>query len=357
MKPVGREDDAWMSQVRPPLRDLSLGLRQLSLMLQAGVHLMRALEALTQQPDSPELAEIWWTVQGTVGRGGSLSQALAPFSRCFSRQTVHLVQVGERTGSLVAVLARLADHFEREDDLRRRLLSAMAYPLVVLLVSALVSGGLLRFVLPPFLDSLVSLKLQLPWPTRILLLLSGAIRHPWWLAALAMGLWFSRARWLGWLSGPWVYRLAQGVPLLNRCLRNCATLRMARAASLLLAGGGEVLRSWQLALKSSGDPRVEQLFDGLKKQLLAGGEPSAFFSRQRRLVSPLFAAVLEVGENTGKTSYLLDRLSLLLEEELDHQLTLLTAMLQPTLLLLVSISTLFVILGLFLPLYAQLSNL
>lgn len=357
MKPVGREDEAWMASVRPPLRDLSLGLRQLSLMLQAGVHLVRALEALTEQPDSPELAEVWWTVQGTVSRGSSLSQALAPFRRCFTRQTVHLIQVGERTGALVVVLGRLADHLEREDDLRRRLLSALAYPLMVLGVSALVSGGLLRFVLPPFLDSLLSLKLKLPWPTRVLLVLSQLLRHPWLLALLGLGLWLSRARWTAWLRGPWLYTLSQRLPLLGRCLRNYATVRLARAASLLLAGGGETLRAWELALRASGDPRIEGQFAALKKELLAGGEPSQFFLRRRHLVSPLLGAVLEVGESTGKSSYLLDRLARHLEEELDHQLTLLTALLQPTLLMLVSLSTLFVILALFLPLYSQLSHL
>lgn len=358
MRAVGREDEAWIARVRVPTLSLSLSLRQLSQMLQAGVHLLRALEALTQQPESPDLAEIWWTVQGMVNRGAPLSQALSPFKATFSRAILHQIRVGEATGSLVAVLARLAESLEREDLLRRRVLSALAYPLVVLLVSGLVSFGLLRFVLPPFLDSLQALKLQLPWPTRLLMSLSNALRYPWIPLLLGLGILWQRNRLIqAARHSPKTYQVCSQLPLLGRCMRNYATIRLARAAAQLISAGGEALRSWELALRASGDPRLEALWPQFRQHLLEGEDPSSFFRSHGQLVSPLFAALLEVGEQTGKTSVLLERIARSLEDDLDHELGLLTALLQPFLLALVSLSTLFVILALFLPLYSQLMNL
>lgn len=360
-KVIGREDDAWVARVAVPARTLALGLRQLGQMLQAGVPILRALDALTHQPESPDLAEIWWTVQRTVGNGCPLSQALAPFKNTFPRQVVHIVRVGESTGSLVAALVRLADGLERDDLLKRRVLSALAYPVVVLLTSLLVSYALLRFVLPPFLDSLISLKLHLPWPTRLLMLLAGSMRHPFLLLGGGLLLWLGRARLRQlWRSPKLAYRLyrdCQYVPLLGRCMRDYSTIRLAAAAAQLLSSGGDVLRSWDLALRASGDPRLDRLRPDLRRHLLEGEDASAFFFQHPQVVSRLFTALLEVGENTGKTPLLLERVARNLEDELDHELTLLTSLIQPAMLMVVSMSTLFIILALFLPLYSQLMNL
>lgn len=359
MVAIGREDEAWIARVRVSPRSLALGFRQLGQMLQAGVHLLRALEALTEQPESPELAEIWWTVHKAVAGGRPLSAAMAPFKRTFPPSILHLVRVGEATGGLVVSLVRLADGLERDDLLRRRVLSALAYPLVVLLVSLLVSFGLLRFVLPPFLDSLVALKLELPWPTRVLMLATELMRQPLWLLALALALWLARHQWLeAWRRHRLqFYTWAGQVPLLGRCLRDYATIRLAAAGSQLLAGGTDALRAWELAMHASGDPRLWQRTSDLRQGLLEGENASAFFARHPQLVSRLLPALLEVGEDTGRVPAMLDRVARNLEDELDHELTLLTSLIQPVLLMVVSASTLFVILALFLPLYSQLMNL
>ncbi|MBX3167369.1 MAG: type II secretion system F family protein [Candidatus Eremiobacteraeota bacterium] len=363
MKPslAGREDDRWIAEVRVEGQRLAINLRQLGQMLFSGVHLVRALEALSEQPESAELAEIWWTIQATLGRGSTLSQAMGQFRSTFSPTWIHLIRVGEQTGSLVQSLIRLADHLERQQRLRRRVLSALAYPLVVLLVSLLVSLGLLHFVLPPFLDSLLSLKLELPWPTLVLLWLTGLVRHPWLPALLLLALYGARRRIRDYaLEHDWdlrIYQLSQAIPLLGRCLRDYSSIRLAAAASQLLASGGDVLKSWELAVQASGDPRLSRERAPLRRHLMEGEQASVFFQGLPEVVSPLFSALLEVGENTGRCPQLLERVARDLEEDLDHELTMVTSLLQPALLALVSISTLFVILALFLPLYSQLSNL
>ena len=363
MKPslAGREGDKWIAGVRVGGQRLALNLRQLGQMLSAGVHLLRALEALSEQPESAELAEIWWTVHAAVGRGATLSKAMGQFRSTFNPTWIHLIRVGENTGSLVASLVRLADHLERQEQLRRRVLQAMAYPLVVLFVSLLVSYSLLRFVLPPFLDSLVSLRLTLPWPTRLLLWLSTLMRYPLIPAALLIGLYAARERLWGYAQDHELdrhfYQFSERFPLLGRCLRDYSSVRLAAAASQLLSSGGDILKSWDLALQASGDPRLACERGLMRKHLLEGEQASLFFKDKARVVSPLFSALLEVGEHTGQAPRLLERVARDLEEELDRELTMLTSLLQPALLVLVSLSTLFVIMALFLPLYSQLTNL
>jgi type II secretory pathway component PulF len=344
--------------VRVPRLAVALSLRQLGQMLQAGVHLLRALEALTEQASSSELAEIWWTVHKTVAGGAYLSRAMSPFGHVFTPNVIRMVRVGETTGAMVSVLIRLADWLEHQENLRRRVASAMAYPILVLLVSVGISLGLVHFVLPPFLDVLVSLRLELPWPTRVLMTAATLVRHPGpWLMLLGAALLARHrlAQW--WRTGPARLRLyawSQRVPLLHGCLRDYACVRLSAAAAQLLSSGVDVVQAWTLALQASGDPRLEGWARPLQAHLLEGEEVHRFF-RAQRLVPRLLPAMLEAGERSGRVPQMLQMTSALLEESLHSELALFTAVLQPLLLSLVSGVLVFLMVALFLPIYSHLS--
>lgn len=358
---LGQEDPAWIARVKVPRLALALSIRQLGQMLQAGVHLVRCLQALTEQASSPELAEIWWTVQKSVASGSYLSQAMLPFGRVFDANVVRLVRVGESTGGLVVILLRLADWLEREESLRRKVSAAMAYPLLVLCISAVLTLTLVRFVLPPFLDTLVSLKLQLPWPTRVLMLSAQLLRNPGWILLLLGALLLLRRQ----LQQAWnradgrykLYVLSERVPLLHRCLRDYATIRLSASAAQLLGSGVDVVQAWGLALDASGDPRLQRWREPMRQHLMGGEEMAEFFRRQRALLPALFPAMLQAGESSGRVAQMMGMTSKLLEEDLESELALFTAVLQPLLLGIVSATMVFFMLALFMPIYSQLATM
>ncbi|MDP9021082.1 MAG: type II secretion system F family protein, partial [Actinomycetota bacterium] len=160
------------------LKDLAVFSRQFATMIASGLTLLRSLSILAEQSDNPKLAEIIAEVATAVETGKSLSEALADHE-VFPKLYVAMVRAGETAGTLDQVLVRIADTLEKDLALRKQVKSAMTYPAVVLVMAILLTIAMLLFIVPTFVGMFEELGGTLPLPTRILLLMSGAIRKLW----------------------------------------------------------------------------------------------------------------------------------------------------------------------------------
>src|SRR5215204_3619279 len=164
---------------RIKLLDLVVFSRQLATMINAGLPIVRALYVLSEQTDNPKLVDVVVAVRQDVEAGSSLSQALEKHPETFSRLYVEMVKAGEVGGILDGVLLRLADQLERDQDLRRKIRSALTYPTVVLVLAILAASFMLIFIVPVFAGLFQDLGGTLPLPTRICMILSDILTSFW----------------------------------------------------------------------------------------------------------------------------------------------------------------------------------
>src|ERR671910_1116826 len=157
------------------LKDLVVFSRQLATMINAGLPIVRALYVLSEQTENPKLQEVVVAVRKDVEAGSSLSEALEKHPKAFSRLYVEMVKAGEIGGILDGVLLRVADQLEKDQDLRRKIKSAMTYPLVVLVLAIMAASFMLIFIVPIFARMFEDLGGTLPLPTRVAMGASGIL--------------------------------------------------------------------------------------------------------------------------------------------------------------------------------------
>ena len=166
------------------LKHLSIFARQFATMINSGLPILRALAILSEQSQSKELAKVLFEVRTDVEQGASLSGAMSKHPKAFSDLFIAMVKSGETGGVLDSVLLRLADMIEDEVELRRKIKSAMTYPIAVVALVLLIMSAMLFFVVPQFESIYAQLGGTLPLPTRVLLGVSKAVRKYWYIVIL-----------------------------------------------------------------------------------------------------------------------------------------------------------------------------
>jgi type IV pilus assembly protein PilC len=321
--PIGR---------RVKAKDRASFVRQLATMVGAGLPILRALAVLARESTCPPLAAVAETVRRDVSAGSSLSEALARHPRHFDRLAVAMVRVGEAGGALDEVLDRLATTMERQVELRRRVRSAMAYPVAVAGMVVLILAAMVLFIVPMFEDMYAQLDATLPTPTRFLLGIVAVLRG-WWfvelpvvvLGAVALRRWRrspqGRYRW-----DAWSLRLPLFGPLVHRS----AIARFARTLASLLRAGVPVLTGLEIAAEASSN-RVVVEAAGRAAQELRGGASLATALRAEPVIPTLLGEMVAVGEETGAVDALVEKAADAYEADVAATVDGLTSLLEPLL--------------------------
>src|SRR5438270_2302718 len=192
---VDRKDDAGLSREiklpglrgKPKIKDIAVFSRQFATMINSGLSLLRALYILAEQTENKAFCLVIDDVRQDVEKGSSLSQALARHPKIFNRLYVAMVKAGETGGVLDSVLLQLAATIEKQVELRRKIKSAMTYPMVVFCLCLLIAAAMLLFIVPTFKNLYKQLGGTLPLLTRTLIGVSSFFTSFWWLIALLLG--------------------------------------------------------------------------------------------------------------------------------------------------------------------------
>ncbi|MFO1452371.1 MAG: type II secretion system F family protein [Opitutaceae bacterium] len=334
--------------------------RQLATLVAAGLPLLQSLEALARQETSPEFRRVLQELAETVRSGRSLSDGLERHPRVFDRLYLHLVRAGEAGGLLEAVLERLAGFLDKSERLKGRVRAALAYPLVVAGVSGLIVAALALFVVPKF-EHLFLTQLQgrpLPALTQAVLGLSrlletraGALLGGAGLGVVAMLILHRHPRVRAWKN-----ELAWRLPGIGRIVVRAHVARLGRTLGTLLAAGVPILRALVLTRAATGSLRVQRLLTEAEQRVEAGQTLASVLARAP-LFPPVVAAMVEVGETTGKLPEMLVRLADIYDEEVDQAVTALTSLLEPALIVGMAIVVGTIVVALFLPMVELIKGL
>src|SRR5215207_1059203 len=336
------------------LADLVVFSRQLATMINAGLPIVRALYVLSEQTENPKLNDVVVAVRKDVEAGSALSEALEKHPKVFSRLYTEMVKAGEIGGILDGVLLRLADQLERDQDLRRKIRSALTYPIVVLILAILAASFMLIFIVPVFAQLFQDLGGTLPLPTRICMLLSDILTSFWGILVYA-GMAFAVVMFLRWKKteqGRKVWgRAVLRIPAkIGDVVKKVALARFARTFSTLSAAGVPILQSIEITATSSGNWVVEKAL--LKsRDAVRGALPPYNPLEEESVFPPIVTRMIAVGEETGDVDGMLTKIAEFYESEVDAAVKALTSIIEPIMIVVVGSIVGFIVISMYLPMF------
>ncbi len=326
--------------------------QQLSTLLAAGQPLDRALSLLLDAQDEDRTRRLVADVRDAVRGGASLSAALGQQHGAFSRLYLNMVRAGEAGGSLPESLQRLADYLERSQALKTRIVNAMIYPAILLLVVGMALLFLLGYVVPQFAQMYASLEVPLPWFTRLVLWLGNLVRGGWPLLVV-----FAAAA-AGWLSYQWCDASARlrldgwllRQRLLGPLLTRLETARLARTAGTLLKNGVPLLAALGISRNVLGNGVLAADMDAAIEAVRNGRGLSSALGDHGRFPR-LALQMIQVGEESGALDAMLLRAAEIFEQEAQRAIDRLLAALVPAITLVLASVVGLVIVAVLVPLY------
>ncbi len=335
-----------------PEQEVILFSRQLATLFGAGVPLTRALTTLERQSVSPPFRELVKKLREEVEAGGTLSAAIAKHPRVFPEHYSHMVESGEAGGILEGVLDRLALMLEKNSENRAKVRSATLYPKIVAAFIVMAIVILMNFVVPQFAKLYSSFKIELPLPTRLLILFSNWFTSYWYLALVfgagfytATKLWFSTTAGRRTLDGAMLKTPVFGPIILKSILS-----RFARVLGSLYKSGVPILQALDIASRAVENTIISREIKAMEADVRAGKGLSEPMSISPHF-PPLVVQMVTVGEETGNLDAMLEKAAQYYDQEVDSAIRNLTTTLEPLLLVVVFAVVLFLALSIFLPMW------
>jgi len=325
--------------------------RQLGTLLGAGIPLSEALRALIDQSDDRHAETVFREVRERVGQGTSLADALAEHPAWFTDLYVNMVRAGQATGNLDVVLQRLADYMASQRALRRKVISALTYPAMMVGIGAIVVMILMGFVVPKITAMLLDTGQTLPLPTRILIGASDGFKKYWMLGALliaAISFVFERTYHRSEKGRLFFDRLSLRLPLIGGLFRKQSVARFTHTLSTLLRSGVPVISSLEITRNVVGNRVIADATGVIRERILEGTDISTPL-KQTGVFPPVVSYMVAVGEQSGELEQMLERIGASYDEEIQITTERLTSVLEPIMIVLLAVVVGFIVISIVLP--------
>ena len=341
-------------------KNLVLFTRQLSTLQDAGLPILRSLQILEQQQKPGLLKAIIGGVADDVESGSSLSESMANYPRAFDKLYVNMINAGEAGGVLDIILARLADFMEKAQRLKKKVLGAMVYPVVVLTIASLIVMGIMIFVIPQFRVIFEDFGVKLPAVTEYLLWVADflAFRYGW-----AYVLFSPIAFILIWKlirisrGGRYVTDLIKiKIPLIGVIIRKSVVARFTRTLGTLIAAGVPILDAINITKETCGNEVFERALTKVH-DAIREGESMADPLRATRTVDAIVVNMVDVGEETGDLDKMLIKIADNYDNDVDVAVSSLVSVLEPVMVVILGTIVGFIVVALFMPLVSLLQSL
>jgi general secretion pathway protein F len=330
-------------------KQLTLFTRQVATLVQVSP-IEEALRTIARQSEQEQVQRILLSVHGAVLEGRRLSEAMAREPASFPPLYRAMVSAGESSGTLPHILERLANLLERQAQVRGKVLSALAYPIVLSIVATFVVFSLMVFVVPKVVEQFEDVGQELPLLTRIVIALSEFLASWWWALGLALAaavLLAGRALRDERLRLRFDARLLR-LPLLGRLLRDLHAARMARTLSTMIASRLPLLEGLKLTTQTMHNRALRAASADITESIRTGGSLSAAL-RRAAIFPPLLVYLAASGEASGKLDLMLERAADYLEREFDSFTATALSLLEPAIIVIMGGIVALIVLSILLP--------
>lgn len=337
---------------RVKLDTLATFARQFATMISAGLPLVRSLAILATQTENKTLAKALIEVRQDIERGGSLSKSLALHPKIFDRLFVSMVRSGEVGGVLDRVLLDLADTLENSASIRRKIKSAMTYPVAVLILVVLILTAMLVFIVPQFKSIFASLGGTLPLPTRILIDVSNIFVHYFIFVIIAVAIVvYLIRRYLRTPTGTELKdRTALKIPVFGKLIHKSAVVRFCHTLASLVRSGVPLLEALDITKGTANNVvfvhAIGEMQEGVRQGISLGTTMAS-----HDVFPPMVVQMITVGEETGEVDTMLDKVADFYAEQVEAMVTSLASLLEPVLIVILGSVVGSMVISLYLPMF------
>jgi general secretion pathway protein F len=331
-------------------QDLAIATRQLATLIGAGIPLVEALTALVDQIEQPRLKKVMGVIKQKVNEGSSLADALKEHPKVFTDLYVNMIRAGESSGALDVVLVRLADFTEAQAQLRNKIIGAMLYPIIMVVVGIAIVGILFVVVIPKVTKIFEDMQVTLPWTTRILIAVSSFARDYWYvmLVALPAGVWGVRS-WVKTARGrAWWDQTQLRAPVFGELIRMLAISRFAKTLATLLASGVPLLTAMDIVKNIVANTMLADVIDKARDAIREGESIAAPLKRSGQF-PPLVYHMIAIGEKSGQLEEMLQNVAKSYESQVEMRVAALTSLLEPVMIVAMGGGVAFIVFSILMP--------
>lgn len=339
--------------------ELSIMCRQFSTMIDAGVSLVRCLAVLAEQTQNARLRRIILEIQKEVEAGQMLSKAMSKYPGVFNNLFVGLVRAGEVGGVLEETMQRLSTFLEKDVELKRKVKSALTYPTIVMVAAVGIVVGLCTFIVPKFIQLFKDLGVkEFPPLTLGLMAFSDFLTKKTLLCLVVVGVLYVAGRaFVKTKFGHYAFdRLKLKVPVFGKLNHKVALARFSRTLGTLLVSGVPILQAMETVAGTVSNVVMSDAIMEARARIREGdriGEPLV----KSKLFPPMVVHMISIGEESGALDAMLAKIADFYEDEVDAALASLAAAIEPVLIVFLGVAVLLIVLGMFMPMVALISNL
>ncbi len=326
---------------------------QLAIMVETGITISQALETIAEQEDNPNLRRVLSDLKQGVESGEDLSAALARHPKHFDKVYVSLIRASEATGALDEMLDRIANYMGKQQETRRKVRSALAYPAAMLVIAIGVTVFLLTYIMPKFEPLFNRPGAKLPKSTKVLMAVSQAMIAHWyfWLAgvaALVVGIYFFRRSIVGRRA---IDYAKINLPIFGQLFRKVAISRSISTLGTMLASGVALLDALKLCADVAGNVHYQEMWLNVKDEVTTGREIWESLTGNP-LMPPMLVRMISSGEDTGKLAPILGRVSSYYDNEVDTSIKTATSLIEPIMIAVMGVVVGGIAMSLLLPIFS-----
>jgi type IV pilus assembly protein PilC len=321
------------------------------LLLQSGLDLKRSIEIFTDQQTNENVKNLFNEIENKLIKGSSFSEALRHFPD-FSAYEYYSIKIGEESGQLLEVLSELGDFYQRKMKQQKQLVSAFTYPTVILMTAMIAVGFMMNFIVPMFADAFKRFNSDLPGLTLFIVNLSAGFRHYWWLMLIILSgvglaiyslqkirevrIWFSE-------------RIIH-IPLFGILLQKIYLARFCQSMALMVTARTPLIVSLDLVGKMVGYLPLERALKEVSQEIYKGKMLNEAMA-SKPLFDQRMVSLIKVGEETNKLDVIFKKLYEQYSDEADHRTTMMNALLEPILIVVVGVLVAVILIAMYLPMF------
>jgi type IV pilus assembly protein PilC len=343
---------------RVKLGSLVVFSRQFATMIDAGINVLKCLDILENQTKDPVLKTVIADARRDVVGGASLTEAFQKHPRVFSKLYVSMIKAAEIGGILDQILDRLATFLEREQEITGRIKGAMVYPCVVLVFAIAMVFAMMIFVLPTFKEIFADFGGKLPPITQMMFSISSFMRNFWYLVmATPVGIFFAFKYYYSLESGRWnMDKLKLKIPVVGELIQKMAISRFSRTLGTLVNSGVPMLRALEIVAETAGNVVIAKAVADARNCVREGQKISQPLEASG-MFPPMVTQMIDIGEETGRMSDMLIKVSTFYDQEVEVAVKALTSLIEPALIIFLGGIVGFIVASIMVPMFTMINTI
>ncbi len=334
-------------------RDVVIITRQLATLVEGGIPMAQSLTAVGHSSDNVAVKKLLTTMRRKIDSGENLTAALREHPKQFNQLYLALVNVGEESGTLGPMLKRIAVYLEKAEALRKKVVSALTYPMIVLFLGLSIAAGLLIFIIPQFQKIFNDFGAQLPPLTRAVIGASEAMQQNWFSILVGMVMFFFAYRAMYRKSDAihlWTDKMILRIPVFGPLIRKSILARISRTIGIMFRAGIPMVETLATIAPAAGNQVYTNALNNVRTHV-STGQPLEASMRDTKVFPAMVLQMVRTGEETGELDGMLDRAADFYEEEVDATVAAISSLVEPLLVVVLGAVIGTVVVAMYLPIF------